>query len=297
MPATRTQYLVDASIYVFRAWFSMPDSMTDASGWPVNAVYGYTSFLCQLIEQQRPEYMAIAFDESLTSCFRNEIYPDYKANREPAPEELKRQFALCRKVSELMGISCYSDKRYEADDLIGTLAHKMRRQKFKSVIVSGDKDLAQLLQRGDQLFDFAKNNRYGHSHIREKFGVKPAQMVDLLALAGDAVDNIPGVPGIGKKTAVALLEKFSSLEKLYNNLHRIDSLELRGSKRIRSLLEEHEQQALLSQKLATIHCNAPVKAGVRLLRRQTPDYKALQRLFNRLNFGERIRQRIHNLSV
>jgi 5'-3' exonuclease len=295
MPASRTQYLVDASIYVFRAWFSMPDSMTDARGWPVNAVYGYTSFLCQLIEQHRPEYMAIAFDESLTSCFRNEIYPDYKANREPAPEELKRQFALCRQVSELLGVSCYSDKRYEADDLIGTLAHKMRKQNFKSVIVSGDKDLAQLLQRGDQLFDFAKDNRYGHSHIREKFGVKPAQMVDLLALAGDAVDNIPGVPGIGKKTAVALLEKFSSLEKLYNSLHRIESLDLRGSKRIRSLLEEHEALAFLSQELATISCNAPVKAGVRLLRRQSPDYKALDRLFKGLSFGDRIRQRIRDL--
>ena len=297
MTAVRTQYLVDASMYVFRAWFSMPDSMVDGKGWPVNAVYGYTSFLCQLIERHEPEYIAVAFDESLAACFRNDIYPDYKANRESAPEELKRQFALCRKVTEQMGISCYSSKRYEADDLIGTLAHRMRRQNFKSIIVSGDKDLAQLLQRGDQLYDYAKDIRYNYNQVREKFGVRPTQMIDLLALAGDAVDNIPGVPGIGKKAAIALLDKYASLEKLYHNLHRVDSLALRGAKRIQALLEEHQELAFISQELATISKNAPVKAGVRLLKRKPPDYKGLHSLFNKLDFGERIRQRILDLPV
>ena len=297
MAKRRTQYLVDASMYIFRAWFSMPDSMVDKDGWPVNAVYGYTAFLCQLIENHQPEYIAAAFDESLAKCFRNEIYPDYKANRESAPEELKRQFRLCRKVSELMGLSCYSSKRYEADDLIGTLAHKMRKQDFRSVIVSGDKDLAQLLEGADQLFDYAKDIRYSQKHIREKFGVKPSQMIDLLALAGDAVDNIPGVPGVGNKTATALLEKFSSLENLYKRLNKVETMSLRGANRIMKLLEEHKESAFMSQELATIVRNAPVKAGVRILRRKTPDIEGLNRLFNKLQFGDRIRQRINDLPV
>lgn len=275
----------------------MPDSMTDAKGWPVNAVYGFTAFLCQLIEQHKPEYVAVAFDESLSQCFRNEIYPAYKANRESAPEELKRQFTVCRQICELMGLACYSSHRHEADDLIGSLVHKMRKQDFRSVIVSGDKDLAQLLQRGDSLLDFARDTQYGYQHIRGRFGVKPAQMIDLLALAGDAVDNIPGVPGIGNKTAISLLERFSSLEKLYTQLDKVAGMPIRGAKRVQSLLEVHQQQAMLSQQLARIACDVPVKAGVRILRRKQADMRALNALFDKLQFGDRLRKRIAELPV
>jgi len=130
----REIYLVDASIYIFRAWFSMPDSIQDNKGRPVNAVYGYVHFLCQLIERQSPAYIAVAFDESLKGSFRNKIYPDYKANRESAPPELKRQFKLCRDITRLMGIAEYASKTHEADDIIGTISHRLRAMIFAALL-------------------------------------------------------------------------------------------------------------------------------------------------------------------
>jgi 5'-3' exonuclease len=295
MTTARRLYLIDASMYVFRAWFSMPDSMQDKQGRPVNAVYGYTHFLCQFIEQHTPDFIAAAFDESLATSFRNEIYPAYKANREPAPEELKRQFAQCKHMTESMGISTYSSDRYEADDLIGSLAAKMRNKGFAITIVSADKDMAQLLQRGDRLYDFAKGIEYPFAQISRKFGVKASQIVDLLALAGDAVDNIPGVPGIGNKTAVALLQHFDSLDRIYARLESVAQLPLRGAARIQGLLSEYREQAYLSRELSRIACNAPVEYGVRRLKRRQPDQAVLHTLFNRLQFGERLRSRIAQL--
>ncbi|WP_172597687.1 5'-3' exonuclease [Sulfuriflexus mobilis] len=283
---------MDASIYIFRAWFSMPDSIRDNKGQPLNAVYGYVHFLCQLLEQQSPEYIAVAFDESLKSSFRNKIYPDYKANREAAPPELKRQFRLCREISDLMGLSTYASKTHEADDIIGTISKKMRRSDFRSIIVSADKDLTQLLVKGDRYWDFARDKWYLHGDIRKHFGVHSEQVVDFLALAGDSVDNIPGVPGIGKKTAISLLEKYQSLDHLYRSVETVSDSDLRGAMRIQGLLQEHREQAMLSRKLASIACNAPVSFGVRSLKRKTVDVDALGRFFSRRGFGHKLLARI-----
>lgn len=291
----REIYLVDASIYIFRAWFSMPDSIQDDKGQPVNAVYGYVHFLCQLLEQRSPAYIAVAFDESLKSSFRNKIYPGYKANRESAPPELKRQFTLCREITRLMGISEYASKTHEADDIIGTISHRLRRNDFRSIIVSGDKDLAQLIKPGDRYWDFARDKIYLHKDIRENFGVAPEAMVDLLALAGDSVDNIPGVPGIGKKTAISLLDKYKDLRTLYRQADSIMDSGLRGAKRLYNLLEENREQAFLSQRLAKIDCNAPVTAGVRNVRRQQVDMDVLQKWFKRKGFGGRLFKRIESV--
>ncbi|HKX56479.1 MAG TPA: 5'-3' exonuclease H3TH domain-containing protein, partial [Xanthomonadales bacterium] len=193
-------YLVDASVYIFRAWFSMPDEFTNIQGEPTNAVYGFSGFLCSLLEQTAAQHVAIAFDESLSTSYRNEIYPAYKANREPAPEELKRQFQWARDVAQSMGLACYSDPQYEADDLIGTLADYWRDRGHPVCVVSSDKDLAQLIGEGDYWWDFSRNQKLGSAQLLQKFGVLPQQMADYLALTGDAVDNIPGVPGIGPKS-------------------------------------------------------------------------------------------------
>ena len=142
------QYLIDASVYVFRAYYSMPDDMVDRDGNPVNALYGYCRFLGDFIEQVRPEHVAVAFDESLSTSFRNEIYPEYKANREPAPDELKRQFQQCRRYTRALGLMSCADAAYEADDLIGTLVERGRSMGRPSTIVSRDKDLTQLMQAG-----------------------------------------------------------------------------------------------------------------------------------------------------
>jgi 5'-3' exonuclease len=206
------QYLIDASVYVFRAYYSMPDDMVDKDGNPVNALYGFCRFLGDFMEQVNPEHVAVLFDESLSSSFRTDIYPAYKANREPAPAELKRQFGQCRRFTRALGIMEHGSPHYEADDLIGTLVEHGRSVNRPSTIVTRDKDLAQLVSQQDVFWDFAGKGKIRYDEVRGIFGVHPEQIADFLALAGDAVDNIKGVPGIGKKTATILLENFGSLE-------------------------------------------------------------------------------------
>ena len=183
----------------------MPEDMVDGDGNPVNALYGYCRFLGDFIEQVNPEHVAVLFDESLSTSFRTEIYPEYKANRDPAPPELKRQFEQCRRYVRALGVMEIGSPRYEADDLIGTLVEHGRRQGRPSTIVSRDKDLTQLLSKDDVFWDFAGKGKLGYDEIPASFGVWPEQIADFLALAGDAVDNIKGVPGVGRKTANVIL--------------------------------------------------------------------------------------------
>ena len=169
-------YLIDASVFVFRAWFSLPDSMTDPEGHPVNAVYGYVGFLGDFLRRVRPQHVAVAFDESLTTSFRNDIYPDYKANRELPPPELERQFTFCRQITGLLGMTHFADPRYEADDIIGTISVRMRSCGRNSVIVTRDKDLAQVLRRGDTFWDFAGRRRIAYEQVADVFGVRAEQL-------------------------------------------------------------------------------------------------------------------------
>lgn len=267
----------------------------DGEGNPTNAVYGFAHFLWQLLDQARPNHIAVAFDESLSSSFRNRIYPDYKANREEAPDDLKWQFKQCRKLTESLGLASFSSTEYEADDLIGTLAEKMRGSGFSSVFVTRDKDLAQLLNPGDVFWDFANNRKVSHQNTKSHFGVPASQMVDLLALRGDAVDNIPGVPGIGEKTAQALLNRFGSLDKVYAGLEKVQDMDLRGAKRVHRLLSEHREQAYLSQQLAKIHCEVPLDCSAKSLEWNMPEPEGLNRLFARLDFGNQLSNRFQRL--
>ena len=288
-------YLIDASVYIFRAYFSLPDTLVDAAGRPVNAVYGFAGFLNKLIATSKGSHFAVAFDESLTSSFRNDFYPEYKANRELPPAELEAQLKSCQELTRALGLASFVSDRYEADDLIGTVAAKMRPKGFRMVFVSGDKDLAQLLRGGDIFWDFARDEKLTAAGIKDRFGVKPAQIVDLLALSGDSVDNIPGVPGIGRKTAGELLQRFGSLDRIYRGLMKIASLDLRGARRIQQLLEAHKEQAYLSQRLARIAENAPIRCPVSVLTRKPPKPKQLQGLCDRLNFGNGLRTRLAGL--
>jgi 5'-3' exonuclease len=294
-PALSPVYLVDASVYLFRAWFSMPDEFVNAAGQPTNAVYGFSGFLCSLLEQTGAEYVAVAFDESLSSSYRNEIYPEYKANREPAPESLKRQFAWARSVAEAMGLPCYSDERYEADDLIGTLADHWRRRGHPICVVTSDKDLAQLVREGDHWWDFSRNQKLNARQLTAKFGVTPAQMADYLALTGDAVDNIPGVPGIGPKSASALLNHFGDLDSIYDRLDEVQHLSLRGAKSLQKKLDMHRQAAELARRLTVIETAVESALVAPELRRGETDVAGLNRLFDELQFGGMLRQRCLNL--
>lgn len=290
------QYLIDASVYVFRAYYSMPDDMVDGDGNPINALYGFCRFLGDFIEQVNPEHVAVAFDESLTTSFRTTIYPEYKANREPAPAELKRQFSQCRRYSEALGLMNCAHPQYEADDLIGTLVEHGRRNGRPSTIVTRDKDLAQLLTRDDVFWDFAGKGKIGYDKVPEVFGVWPEQIADFLALAGDSVDNIPGVPGVGKKTAGALLSHFGSLDDIYDNLDKVYEVEVRGAKTLGAKLETHKDAAVLARKLTGIACDAPIEDPESKLRRSMPDLGAINALFDEANIGTALRRQAERVS-
>jgi 5'-3' exonuclease len=266
-------YLVDASIYIFRAWFSMSDEFVNVAGEPTNAVYGFSGFLCSLLEQTAAEHVAIAFDESLSTSYRNEIYPDYKANREPAPIELKRQFEWARSVAEAMGLQCFADSRYEADDLIG------------------DKDLAQVVGENDHWWDYSRNRKLNASQLKEKFGVTPEQMADYLALTGDSVDNIPGVPGVGPKSASALLGHFGNLDSLYDRLEEVQYLKIRGAKSLQKKLADNRDAADLARKLTGGVTAVESALAAPEVRRKAVDEARLNRLFDDLDFGGMLRQR------
>lgn len=287
--------LVDASLYVFRAWHSIPDEFTDREGRPVNAVQGFLRFVLELLEGARPERIAIAFDESLETSFRNRLYPAYKANREPAPESLKYQFQQCRALCEALGLCTLADPEFEADDLIGSLLAGLRAQGLRGLIVSADKDLSQLLEAGDSQWDYARNQRWDMAGVRERYGVQARQIPDFLGLAGDAVDNIPGVPGVGAKTAAALLEHFDSLDALLARLGELPFLRIRGAASHAQRIEAHRDIALLCRELATIRCDLDLGDAVQRCRRGAPDHARLDALAEQLRLGPMTRRRIVSL--
>ncbi len=287
-------FLVDASMYVFRAWHSLPDEFHDVEDWPVNAVHGFTRFVLELIEKHRPARMLFAFDAALESNFRNSFYPAYKANREPAPEQLKRQFAYCQQVCRALGFTVLADENYEADDLIGSALQVLRRSGHRGLILSGDKDLAQLLAGDDEQWDYARNERWNMHGVKARYGVHAHQVADYLGLTGDAIDNIPGVPGIGAKTAAGLLEHFGSLDALLERLAEVPYLRLRGSAAHAARLQEHRELALLSRRLATIACDAPLPEDFGHGQRAPADTVALEALVERLRFGPMTRRRLQS---
>ena len=294
-------YLVDASVFIFRAYYSVPVEVADKDGNPVNAVLGFARFLGELLERESPRHIAVAFDESLEQGYRNEIYPAYKANREPAPVELKRQFALCREICTALGLSQFGSSRFEADDIIGTLTFRARAAGLPVTIVSRDKDLTQLLSQADTYWDAVADVRYAYGDIEERFGVIPERMADFLALTGDAVDNIPGVPGVGRKTAQRLLKHFDTLDGVFENIDAVARLKFRGASFVADSLREHRETAFLSRRLTAIACDMPLPVSrIGDLRRQAPDLATLDTFCEAQGFGRMLREqarRIHSRHV
>ena len=288
---TTTIHLVDASPYIFRAYFSIPAKLVGRSGLPVNAVYGFAQFLLRLIDQEQVSHLGLAFDKSLTTSFRNDLYPAYKAQRELPPPALEAQQDWCREVGEALGAAIYVDPRYEADDLVATLCHQLEPQGHQIVVVTSDKDLAQLVSDRVSLLDFAKDQRYDPAAVAEKFGVPPERIVDYLGLAGDSVDNIPGVKGVGKKTAVALIGELGGLDEIFGRLEDVSTLGIRGAKSLQVKLREQREMAFLSRELATLAVDAPAVADLDELRLDGADPELIDPLFDELRFG-RIRERI-----
>lgn len=324
-------YLVDASIYIFQAWFSPHYEVLSKEGRDLSAFFGFAQFLNRFLRQTRPRSIAVAFDESLFCGFRHTLYPAYKSNRELPDEELARQLQACAALAPLMGVAAWGSKVYEADDIIGTLASRaaasvgagpapvgagLAREPTASVgaglareptpppgrppicIVSRDKDLAQLLRSdADHLWDYTGNTRRYRKDIQRQYGIRPEQFPDYLGLVGDAVDSIPGVPGIGPVAAMSLLQHFESIPLLYENLQDVGSLRYRGASKGADLLRRHEAQARLSRTLATIvkdvddPAEAFSQAGMRDLHWRCPDVEGVAALLEQMAVEDLARER------
>ncbi len=242
-------YLVDGSGYIFRAYHALPPLTRKSDGLPVGAVAGYCNMLykllCDMTDEHEPTHFAVIFDHSGRS-FRNDLYTEYKANRPPAPEDLVPQFPLVRDATRAFNVPCIEMEGYEADDIIASYARAAERAGGNCVIISSDKDLMQLVNDRVTLFDTMKNKRIAHAEVIEKFGVPPDKVIEVQALAGDSVDNVPGVPGIGIKTAALLIEEYGDLETLLAR-----ASEIKQQKRRENLLE-HADAARISKTLVTL---------------------------------------------
>ena len=288
--------LIDASIFIFRYYFSLPDRWFSDEDWPTAAVYGYTQFLLNLIEQEQPSLIAACYDESLDSCFRNTIYPDYKSSRALPDEALAFQLAACKEVGELLGIASFASETYEADDLLGSLLSALNDDDQAIAVLTRDKDLGQLIERPQDFLwhpDFnATSDRRSQELYRDdianKFGVQPEQLIDYLALVGDSIDDIPGVPGIGAKTAAAMLAPYKNMIDLFTHIDDLHTLPVRGAKNLADKLIEHTEQIALSRELATIVRDIPLIASRDDLRLQAPDFKALEKAYSRWGFSSAV---------
>lgn len=272
--------LIDGNSIAYRAFFALPLLHND-KGIHTNAIYGFTMMLMKLIEEEKPTHMLVAFDAGKTT-FRHEVYTEYKGGRQKTPPELSEQFPFLRELLDAYNIRTYELENYEADDIIGTLATKAEKEGFDVVIISGDRDLTQLASERIHVHVTKKGitdmERYTPEYVFEKYGLTPAQIVDLKGLMGDASDNIPGVPGVGEKTALKLLKEYGTVE------HVLASLEHISGKKLKENLQTYREQALLSKQLATIHRDVPLTLSLDELAWQSYDAERVAALFQELGF-------------
>jgi len=281
MSSDETLYLVDGSSYIYRAYYAIRH-LSSPTGFPTNAIYGFIQMLLKLLKDYDPQHVAIVFDAGRTT-FRTEMYPDYKANRAAMPDDLRMQMEPIREVVRAFNIPSLELQGYEADDIIGALAGRFAARGGKVVVVTGDKDLMQIVTDHVTLLDTMKGKESGIAEVVERFGVGPELVTDILGLAGDSSDNIPGVPGIGEKTATKLILEFGSLDQL---LERANEVKGKNGEKLR----EFREQALLSRRLATIECNVPLEVALETLTAQEPDQETLNTIFKRFGFTSLIKE-------
>ncbi len=272
----RKLYLIDASNMFFRAFYAIRQ-LNNSKGLPTNALYGYLSMTIKLLKEKKPDYMAYCFDSKERS-FRSDLYEEYKAHRTEMPEELVQQMPYFEKLTNLLGIPTFKAPGIEADDIIGTLAVLAQKNDVQVVIVSGDKDFAQLVNPHISMYDTMKEALYDVAGVKEKWGVRPDQIIDYLALIGDTSDNIPGIAGVGPKTALKLLDQFESLDGIYKNT------ELVKPDKLREKIITSKKMAYLSKQLVTIKTDVALNAELDDLKMKPIDRGALSELLNELDF-------------
>ncbi len=278
----RVLYLIDISSYFYRAFHALP-ALSNSRGLPTNATYGVTTMLLKVLRERQPQHLALVLDTKAPT-FRHELYKEYKAHRPPMPEALATQLPYIKKITDALNLPSLGLEGYEADDLICTLVRRAREEGYEVEIISGDKDLLPLVQEGVDMWDPMKGVRYDPAAVREKFGLTPQELVEVRALAGDASDNIPGVPGIGEKTALKLIARYHSLENLLAHLDEIKE------KALKARLQEHGDQARLSRRLTELEDRAPLSVDLATLHPGPPDRDALRQLFVELEFSKLIKE-------
>ncbi|NPB08885.1 MAG: DNA polymerase I [Thermodesulfobacteria bacterium] len=279
-PAHEALFVIDGSSFIFRAYYAIKGHLSNRKGLPTKAIFGFTQMLTKLLREMDPQYAVICFDAK-GPTFRHEIYTEYKANRPPMPDDLAVQIPYIREVAKAFGVPQLEIEGFEADDIIATLATKLEQP---VVIVGGDKDLFPLISSRVVVWDPMKDELIDEEAIRERFDVSPEKLLDVRALAGDTIDNVPGVPGIGEKTALKLIREYGSLEAVLENAPKIPQ------KRLRERLIEHADQARLSRELVKLNTEAPVPLDIEAYRRREPDVHRLRELFRELDFKKLLKE-------
>ncbi len=270
-------FLIDGSSFCYRAYYAIK-ALSNSSGRPTNAIYGFVMMLNKIIESEKPDYLAIAFDVK-EPTFRHKRYEAYKAHRPPMPDELSSQLPVIKDVMGAYGIPIYELAGYEGEDIIAAITEELKKSDINVFIATGDKDIMQLVDDKVKVYNTNKDGQvFDIAKVKEKFGVEPKRVVDIMALTGDKVDNVPGVPGIGPKTALSLISEYSSVDNLIRNADKIKN------KRISELIIKHKDDALLSRELITINKEAPLKIKVEDLEIKKPDTNKLFEIYKELEF-------------
>ncbi|MBP1712908.1 MAG: polymerase [Deltaproteobacteria bacterium] len=283
MPGKKSKlFLIDGSSYIYRAFFALPP-LSNSKGFPTNAILGFTNMLLKVLRDKKPDYVAVVFDAP-GPTFRHEVFGNYKANRPPMPENLRAQVPHIKEVVKALRIPVLEEEGFEADDLIGAITKKFAREELETIIVSGDKDLMQLITPKVSMYDPMKDKTFQISEVVERFGVPPEKVTEVMGLCGDTSDNIPGVPGIGEKTAARLIQEFGSIEELLKNVEKVKQTKLREN------LVHFAEQARVSRELATLDTQAPVPWGMEGLKPGDPDSQKLHGIFKEMEFSRLLKE-------
>ncbi|TFG89538.1 MAG: DNA polymerase I, partial [Candidatus Atribacteria bacterium] len=270
-------YLIDGNSYVYRAYYAIK-VLSNSKGFPTNAVYGFTTMLLKIIRDKNPDGVVVAFDSPVPTE-RHRMYAAYKAQRPETPGDLITQLPYIRKMVSAFQIPIFEMPGYEADDIIATLARKAVSEGADVFIVTGDKDMLQLVNDKVKMYDPMKDKLFDNESVKERFGVEPSRIPEFMALTGDAVDNIPGIKGVGEKTAKELLSQFSSIDDLLSNVEKIKK------DKLRALVAEYADSVRLSEKLAVLDTSVPIDVNIEEFRLREPDWLSFLSLLKELEFG------------
>ncbi|MCW5893559.1 MAG: DNA polymerase I [bacterium] len=288
-PTAPRLHLIDGSGYVYRAFHALP-ALSTTRGQPTNAIFGFAKMVAKLIREERPDHVAVVFDAPGRATFRDAMFDGYKASRARMPDELRSQIPYIRRLVEALRLPVIEEPGVEADDVIGTLVTQASRAGVSTVVVTGDKDMMQVVDERTSLLDPMRDRRFGPAEVVERFGVPPALVPDVLGLMGDAIDDIPGVTGVGEKTAMALVQKLGPVERILASLDEVPSTGIRGAKKVAETLAREAETAQLSKRLATIQCDLPLELELEALRWSGPDREHLRPLLVELEIHSLLRE-------